>query len=236
MHEQNLLAETLPEHLGFIIDGNRRWAKEHGLPAYEGHLAGYTALKDIVIYTLGRGVKYVSLYAFSTENWKRDAGEVSNLMKLTIRVATTDIKELIEHNIRVRFLGIKEGLSDKVIAAMENAEQQTKHLTGGTALVCFNYGGHREIADAARKCLEDGLSPAEITEQAIAERLYAPDIPPVDMVVRTSGEKRISNFMLWRVAYSEFMFLDKYWPIMTKTDVEAIIKEYSRRQRRFGGN
>jgi undecaprenyl diphosphate synthase len=227
---------TIPKHLGFIIDGNRRWAKEHGLPTYEGHMAGYIALKDVLYEAIDQGVKYASIYTFSTENWKRAEEEVSYLLKMTVRMLKADLHELIDRGIRFRHLGTKEGLPPKVVQVLEDAEEQTKDLTSGMLCACFNYGGQREIVDAARKCVEDGLKPDEITEQAIAERLYAPDVPPVDMMVRTSGEQRISNFMLWRVAYSELMFLDKFWPAMTKEDVTAIIKEYGRRNRRFGGN
>lgn len=234
--QQNTAELVIPTHLGFIVDGNRRWAKAHGLPTYEGHLAGYGVIKDIVIASIESGVKYVSLYAFSTENWKRDDSEVSKLMALMIRLSTTELKELKEHQIRVKFLGIKEGLNDKVLAAMEKIEQETAHLTAGTALLCFNYGGQREIADAAKRCVEDGLKPEQINEQAIADRLYSPEVPPADIIVRTSGEKRLSNFMLWRAAYSEFIFLDKFWPDMTKADIQEIIKEYNKRNRRFGGN
>lgn len=233
--EQNIPV-VVPTHLGFIVDGNRRWAKKHGLPTYEGHLAGYNALKDVLYASIEEGVKIASVYAFSTENWKRAEEEISHLMRLVLRMVQSDLQELIDRGIRFRHLGSKQGLPDKVIAALENAEEKTKHLTSGTVCACFNYGGHREIVDAMRQCIEDGLEPEEIDEQAIASRLYAPDLPVVDMVVRTSNEKRLSNFMLWRVAYSELMFLEKFWPEMTKADVKDIIKEYSKRNRRFGGN
>lgn len=226
--------ETLPKHIGYIVDGNRRWAKQHGLPAYEGHLSGYDALKNVVNATIDAGVPFVSIYAFSTENWKRGKGEVSKLMHLAHMVAQRDVKEYIENGIRIRFLGCEEGLSDQLIKDMARTEESTKQGTRGTIAVCFNYGGQKEIADAARKCLEDGLSAEEITEEALEQRLYQPDIPPVDLVVRTSGEHRLSNFMLWRAAYSEFLFLEKYWPDMTGNDVTDIIEEYSQRNRRYG--
>jgi undecaprenyl diphosphate synthase len=157
-------------------------------------------------------------------------------MKLTLRMVQSDLHEFIERGIRFRHLGSKVGLPEKVVAAFNEAEEKTKDLTNGVVCACFNYGGQREIVDAARKCVEDGLSANEITEEAIAARLYAPEIPPVDMMVRSSGEQRISNFMLWRIAYSELMFIDKFWPAMTKDDVTTIIEEYSKRNRRFGGN
>lgn len=225
---------TIPKHIGFILDGNRRWAKKHSLPEFDGHLAGYNALKEVLQGAYDKGVQYVSIYAFSTENWQRDTSEVSNLMRLTVHAVMSDLKTLVKDQVRVRFLGRRDGLGGKVLAAIEKAEEATKHFTRSTLAVCFNYGGQEEIAHAARKCVEDGLAPHEITEQAIAERLYAPDVPPVDIVVRTSGEQRLSNFMLWRVAYSELYFLQKYWPEMTKHDITDIIEEYNRRQRRFG--
>jgi undecaprenyl diphosphate synthase len=226
---------NIPKHLGYIVDGNRRWAKKHGLPTYEGHLAGKKNLEDVVFETINAGVPYVSLYLFSTENWKRSEKEVSFLMKLVTSVVKDDLKRIIEKGIRVRHIGSRERLSKGVLKAIDEAEEKTRHLTKGTIGLCFNYGGHQEIADAAKKCIEDGLKPEEITEEALSRRLYAPDIPPVDLVVRTSGEQRISNFMLWRAAYSEMLFVDKFWPDMTKQDVHDIIEEYNRRSRRFGG-
>lgn len=226
---------VIPRHVGFILDGNRRWAKKHSIPEYDGHLAGYNALRDVMDACFEQDIKCVSIYAFSSENWKRDTKEVSGLMKLALQAITRDLKRLIDRNVRVRILGRREGISAKLLDGFEKCEEKTRHLTGGTLAVCFNYGGQQEIVDAARKCVQDGLAPDEINETAIASRLYAADLPPLDLVVRTSGEQRLSNFMLWRAAYSEFLFLEKFWPEMTKDDVIAIIEEYSKRQRRFGG-
>lgn len=226
--------QVIPVHVGYILDGNRRWARKHSLPEFDGHLAGYNALTEVLEATFEKGVKFVSIYVFSTENWKRDKEEVSNLMKLAARAITTDLKRFIKSGIRVRFVGRRDGIGAKLLDAVDKAEEATRDLSKGTVLVCFNYGGQQEIADAARRCVEDGLKPEQVDEAAIAERLYAPDAPPVDLVVRSSGEQRISNFMLWRVAYSEFLFVEKYWPDMTKQDVTDIIREYNRRQRRFG--
>jgi undecaprenyl diphosphate synthase len=225
---------TVPTHLGFILDGNRRWAKKHGLPTYEGHLAGYHALKDVIIKAADAGVKFVSIYAFSTENWKRSAEEVNGLMGLAMRVFKTDIKELVEKQIKVRILGAREDIPPKLLKAMEKVEETSKHFTRTTVAVCFNYGGQREIADAVNACIKEGAT--EVTEQSIRSHLYFADIPDIDMVVRTSGEERISNFMLWRVAYSEFYFIDKLWPDMRPSDVDDIIKVYNQRNRRFGGS
>jgi undecaprenyl diphosphate synthase len=225
----------MPQHVGYIVDGNRRWAKSHGLPSYEGHLAGYNALKDVVVETVRLGVPYVSFYAFSTENWKRGEGETGKLMKLTHQVMKSDLKDVMEQGIRIRFMGIPDGLTEQIIDDMRQTEEASRGGTMGTVLVCFNYGGQREVADAAAQCVRDGLTPDQVTEAAIAERLYAPDVPPVDVVVRTSGEQRLSNFMMWRTAYSEFIFLDKYWPDMRESDVAGILDTYTQRKRRFGG-
>lgn len=225
----------VPTHLGFILDGNRRWAKLHSLPEYDGHLAGYNALREVVKGCAEAGVKFVSIYAFSHENWKRDKKEVAGLMRLALHAIASDTKSLIKNGVRTRFLGRREGISGKLLAAIEKVEAATRSQTRCTLAVCFSYGGQQELVDAMRQCAKDGLPPEAIDEQAVASRLYAPDIPPIDMIVRTSGEQRLSNFMLWRSAYSEFLFLQKYWPDMTKEDVAGIIEEYGRRTRRFGG-
>ena len=224
----------VPKHVGYIVDGNRRWAKAHGLPSYEGHLAGYNALKEVGLATLAAGVEYMSAYVFSTENWKRSTDEVKKLMGLTLKVLSADVPEFNKHNVRLKVVGSREGVDPKIVKAIEKAEEATAGNTGGEFALCFNYGGQREIVDAVKKLVQDGVAAEDITEERIAENLYAPGVPPIDIVVRTSGEQRLSNFMLWRSAYSEFLFLDKNWPEMTKDDVTAIIKEYANRQRRFG--
>lgn len=226
---------AIPKHIGYIIDGNRRWAKQHGLPTYEGHLAGYNALKEVGLATLAEGVKYISAYVFSTENWKRSADEVKKLMGLVLKLVSSDVPIFNEHNVQLKVLGSREHVDAKIAKAIDAAEAATAHNTGGVFALCFNYGGQLEITDAVKKIVQSGISANEVTEDLIAQNLYAPEVPPIDMVVRTSGEQRLSNFMLWRSAYSEFLFLDKNWPEMTKDDVHSIIEEYSRRSRRFGG-
>lgn len=227
--------QAVPRHVGFIVDGNRRWAKTHGLPAYEGHLAGYNVLQDVLLALLDQGVQYVSLYAFSTENWKRSEDEVSRLMKLLIRIIKNDLGIFIDKNVRLRVIGSREGLSDNVVRAIEDAERRTAQLAGGEVILCFNYGGQAEIVDAVKKIVQSGVGADEITPELVAANLYAPEVPPCDIIVRTSGEQRLSGFMLWRAAYSEFMFLGKNWPDMTNSDVHDILEEYARRNRRFGG-
>lgn len=224
----------VPVHVGYIVDGNRRWAKEHGLPAYEGHLAGYNALKDIAIATLDAGAKYMSAYVFSTENWQRSADEVKWLLGLVLRLVTSDVPEFNRYNVRLKVLGSTENVPSKLLKAIATAEEATAKNDGGEFLLCFNYGGQLEITDAVKKVVRSGVDAEEVTPELIAKNLYAPEVPPVDVIVRTSGEQRLSNFMLWRAAYSEYIFLDKNWPDMTKDDVATIMKEYAKRQRRFG--
>ncbi len=225
----------IPQHIGFIVDGNRRWAKQHGLPTYEGHLAGYNALKDVLLAALEQGVQYASAYVFSTENWKRTEEEVGHLMGLLLKVLESDVPIFVEKNVRLRVIGSRQRLSETLNKAIDRAEERTKDLTGGELLLCLNYGGHLEIADAVKKIVQSGVYADEVTPEMIAENLYAPEVPPCDVIVRTSGEQRLSNFMLWRAAYSEFIFLEKNWPDMRKEDVLDILEEYKKRNRRFGG-
>lgn len=226
---------TVPKHIGYIVDGNRRWAKKHGLPAYEGHLAGYNVLKDIVIDTINAGVEYVSVYIFSTENWKRSEEEVSKLMGLVLKLLTSDLPILDDNNIKLRVLGSRDRLSDRIIKAIDEAELRTAGNTAGTLALCFNYGGQLEIVDAVKKIIESGVSADAVNADLVSQNLYAPEVPPLDLVVRTSGEQRLSNFMLWRVAYSEIMFIEKTWPDITKDEIANIISDFSKRSRRFGG-
>lgn len=205
------------------------------MPGYEGHLAGYNALHDVLIETLKRGVKYASAYVFSTENWKRTEEEISHLMKLLMRIMKSDLKIFEENNIRLRVIGTLDGLSDEIVKAIADAQEKTKDFDGGELLLCLNYGGQLEIADAVKKIVASGTKAGDITPELISENIYAPEVPPCDLIVRTSGEQRLSNFMLWRAAYSELMFIEKTWPEMTPQDVTDILEEYAKRQRRFGG-
>ena len=213
MSEQTI---NLPKHVGYIVDGNRRWAKKHGLPAYEGHLAGYNAIQDVARATFDSGVEYMSAYIFSTENWKRSENEVKALMGLVLKLFTSDLHIFNEENIRLRVLGSKDRVNERIRKAIVEAEEATKNNTRGTLALCFNYGGQLEIADAVKKFVQAGGDASSITVEDIASNLYAPDIPPVDLIIRTSGEQRLSNFMLYRAAYSELMFVPKPWPDITK--------------------
>ncbi len=225
----------LPTHVGYIVDGNRRWAKARRLPGFEGHRAGYHALEDVLLETIHSGVFYVSAYVFSTENWKRSEKEVGKLMGLLLRVLKTDAHIFVENNVKMRVLGSRSGLSSQILKAIDETEELTKGMTGGEILLCLNYGGQQEIVDAVKAIIENGVAKDDVTPEMIQQYLYAPDVPPCDLIVRTSGEQRLSNFMLWRSAYSELFFIDTLWPDMTKQDVTAILNEYTRRKRRFGG-
>ncbi len=227
---------TPPKHVGFILDGNRRWAESQGIPALDGHKKGYENLKDIAKYAFEQGVEYVSAYVFSTENWKRSAEEVDYLMKLLIWVSKHEIKELDKRNIKVQFLGEKVPLSKSVLDSMASAEERTKSNTGGTLILCLNYGGKLEIASAVNAILSENPGITSVTPDQIEQHLYKPEIPAVDLVIRTSGEQRISNFMLWRAAYSELYFVQKHWPAFTTEDLQVALDEFASRDRRFGGD
>ena len=230
-----MLDSDAPRHIGYIVDGNRRWAKQYGLPAYEGHLAGYNAIKDIAEATFDAGVEYMSAYVFSTENWKRSQDEVGKLMKLVLRLLTDDLPEFDKRNVRLLVLGSREGVDSKIVEAIDKAESHTANNSGGTLCLCFNYGGQLELVDAYKRIANSGINVDDITVDTITANLYTPEVPPIDLVVRTSGEQRLSNFMLWRSAYSELLFVDKNWPDMTADDVADILLEYKSRKRRFGG-
>lgn len=229
------MKDTIPIHVGYILDGNRRWAKQYGLPAYEGHLAGYNALHEVIEATSDAGVKYISLYTFSTQNWTRAAEEVKGIMSLIRRLFKSDIKRLVKDDYRVVVLGSREGVPADIAKYIDEAQERSKNGNKATLAICFNYGGQEEIVCAARQLIEQKMSAAEVTLESFAAAIDHPEVPPCDLIVRTSGELRLSDFMLWRAAYSEFIFLEKFWPEMTKQDVTDILKEYTRRKRRFGG-
>lgn len=225
----------IPTHIGFILDGNRRWARQHGLPIYEGHLAGYNALKEVIAATADAGVRYISFYSFSTQNWNRAEDEVNGIMSLIRRLFKSDVKQLVKEGYKVVVLGSRDRLPADIVTMIDQAEEVSRDGARATLAMCFNYGGQEEIVRAAQRLIEQGVAAEDITLESFAGAIDHPDIPPCDLIVRTSGEQRLSDFMLWRSAYSEFLFLDKFWPEMTKDDVTAILEEYSVRQRRFGG-
>lgn len=219
------------EHLGIIADGNRRWAKAQGLPKIEGHRRGLKVIEELVAAAGKAEIPFVTFYVFSTENWGREEAEVSYIMKLAETKIMKMAQKMAENNIRLLILGTRGAVNPTLTSLGEKAEKITADCTGTTVCFCFNYGGEQEIADAANIALEaDG----EITPETIRKHLYHPEVPDLDMVVRTSGEERLSGFMLWRSAYAEFLFLKKYFPEMTGEDIPAILAEYEKRERRFG--
>lgn len=229
-------SSQMPKHLGVILDGNRRWARAQGLPTLEGHRKGAEVFKEIALAAFDRGVQHISAYIFSTENWSRSEEEVGYLMNLVIKVTESQLDAFHKAGIRIVILGQRQGLSKKVLAAIERTEEKTKDNSRGTLALCFNYGGQQEIADAVRMIVERGTAPDEITPEIIEAALYHPEIPPVDLLIRTSGEQRLSGFMLYRAAYAELYFTDKHWPAFTIDDLDAALADYAGRDRRFGGN
>lgn len=230
------MTETIPKHLGLVIDGNRRWARERNLPTLEGHRVGLENFKELARFAFNSGVQYVSAYVFSTENWDRTKEEVDYLMGLVVKTLKKEMKSLIKENIKIVILGDRsdEKVPKKVADAIREVEEASKNKTGGTLAFCFNYGGLQEIADAIKQIVKKGIDASNISKQTLLENLYHPEIPPVDFMVRTSGEERISNFMLPRLAYAELYFSKKYWPDFTEKDLEVALEDYANRQRRHG--
>ncbi|MBR3228859.1 di-trans,poly-cis-decaprenylcistransferase [Candidatus Saccharibacteria bacterium] len=218
-------------HLGIIADGNRRWAKENGLPKIEGHRHGLKTIETLVAAAAKAEIPYITFYVFSTENWGREKAEVSYIMKMAETKIIKMAEKMAKNNIRLLILGTRGKVNPTLTSLGEKAEAITVDCTGTTVCFCFNYGGEQEIADAANIALE---AEGKITPETIRKHLYHPEVPDLDMVVRTSGEERISGFMLWRSAYAEFMFIKKYFPEMTAEDIKIILKEYEKRNRRFG--
>lgn len=224
----------VPTHLGLILDGNRRWARERGLPVIAGHREGYQALRSICSAALRHGVRYVSAYVFSTENWNRDRDEVHQLLGLLKWILKHEIKKVHEEGIRVRVIGSKLRIGHALVKAIHDAEELTKDNERGTLLLCLDYGGQQEIVDAVKRIAESGYDLEKITPELISKFLYAPDVPPPDLVIRTSGEHRTSNFLVWESVYSELLFDKVNWPDFDEKHLEAALQEYSNRQRRFG--
>jgi undecaprenyl diphosphate synthase len=225
---------TVPRHLGLILDGNRRWAQAHGKTTIEGHRQGYNNLKEIADEAFESGVEYVSAYVFSSENWQRSTSEIKDLIKLFVWVAKHEVDNLSKHGIRLRTIGSKVRVGKALVKAIHDAEEKTKDNQRGTLLVCLDYGGQQEIVDAMKRIMETGVPAEQITPELISRHLYAPDVPPVDLIIRTSGEQRLSNFMLWEGAYSELMFTHTTWPDFTKQELRSMLATYSERQRRYG--
>lgn len=222
---------ALPRHLGIIMDGNRRWAKTHNLPAFEGHRRGAQTLKNIALAAKRKGIKTLTFFCFSTENWQRSKSEVDYLMDLIHEMFATRMNELQKEQIKITVIGQKDKLPEKVSKEIDIVEEETKRNAGMTLNLALSYGGRAEIVDAVKKIIKSGIDPEKITEETVKENLWTSD---VDLIVRTGGEQRLSGFLLWQSAYSEFLFINKYWPEFSEADLDAALSEYASRQRRFG--
>ena len=231
--------ENLPEHIAIIMDGNRRWAKENNLDTASGHKEGAENLKRIAKFANKIGIKYLTVYAFSTENWKRTKEEVGAIMKL-LKFYILDFFKSYDNNIKVRVIGRIDDLPKDIYSEIKKVEEKTKNNTGLVLNIAFNYGGRDEITTATKKIAEKvkngELNIEDITEELISNNLYTAGQPDPDLLIRTSGEERISNFLTWQISYSEFVFTDKYWPAFSNQDLLETIAIYQKRTRRFGGN
>lgn len=227
-----------PRHVGIIMDGNGRWAAARGLPRFEGHRRGVEALRRAVRAAIDLKISYLTVYSFSAENWSRPLEEVQSLMGLLHRFIRNDLAELHANNVRVRVIGVRDGLSPDIAELLREAEQVTQANTGLTLVVAFNYGARQEIVAAVRRLAKMAaagqLSPEAIDVETISAHLETADIPDPDLIIRTSGEQRLSNFLLWQAAYAEFVFLPILWPDFDRAAMIAALQEYAHRERRFG--
>jgi undecaprenyl diphosphate synthase len=232
--------ERLPQHVAIVMDGNGRWARQRGLPRTSGHEAGEEALYDVVLGALEIGLQHLTVYAFSTENWKRPASEVRFLLNFNRTLLRKRRDELHDREVRVRFLGRREDwrIPKSVLRDMEEAEQLTRHNSKMTLTIAFNYGGQTEIVDAVKKLVADReagkLKGRRIGAESISSRLYHPETPDPDLLIRTGGEMRISNFLVWQAAYAELWFTPVYWPDFDRENLYEAIRDYQKRDRRFG--
>lgn len=228
-----------PQHIAIIMDGNGRWAKKRGLPRNAGHAAGAETFRKIASYCRTLGVKYLTVYAFSTENWRRSEEEIGGIMKLLYNYLQEALRDMEKHQVRLKFFGDLSRLSPDLKKLCLDAEQRSQNFTDVQVNFCFNYGGRDEIVNAAKRFAQDVASglkdPATLTEDMFSGYLYSANIPDPELIIRPSGEMRISNFLLWQSAYSEFVYMDVLWPDFTPKDLDEAIEQYHRRSRRFGG-
>ncbi len=225
---------TLPNHIAIIMDGNGRWAKKRSLPRTAGHIAGAKTFKSIARYCNKIGLKYLTVYAFSTENWKRPEDEVKNIMNL-LRDYLRDAENFKDENIKVNFLGDRTPLDEDIKALMIKNEEGSKNATGLTLNIAINYGGRDEITTAVKNIINSGIKAEAVTEELISQNLYTKGMPDPDFIIRPSGEYRLSNYLIWQSAYAEYWFSDILWPDFTPKHLEKAIDEYNHRNRRFGG-
>ena len=225
------MTKNIPYHLGIILDGNRRWAKERGLPAFEGHKRGLEVVKNVIKWCKEKGIKILTLFVFSTENWKRTKIEVNFLMKLAKFAINDNLEELRKEGVKIRVIGQREKLPIFLKKAILKAEELTKNNEGMVLNFALSYGGRAEIIEAIKNIIEKKIAVEKINEDVVKENLWTSD---VDLIIRTGKEQRLSNFLLWQAAYSELYFSPKYWPDFTKEDLDKALTDYSNRQRRLG--
>lgn len=233
MTEDNKGSKNFPRHVAIVMDGNGRWARKRHLPRVIGHQAGMKALERTIDDAKELGIRYLSVYAFSTENWKRAHSEVEGLMGLFRYYLKGKIEKMHKRGARIRFVGRMDVFPDDIRATVEMAEEMTRDNKDIDVVVCANYGGRQEILDAAQKLIQNSHS-GELTEEAFRQYLYAPDVPDPDLLIRTGGELRISNFWLWESAYTEYYFSDLYWPDFDRAELERAIESFAERERRYG--
>lgn len=231
---RQIVKDTNLSHIAIIMDGNRRWAKDRNLPTAVGHKKGVEALKNTLRACNDFGVKYLTVYAFSTENWNRKKEEVDFLMNLVAVTLTNELEEMHKENIQIHFIGDISGLSTNLQKILKNAEEKTKNNTGVSLQIALNYGSRAEITTAIKKIVESKVSADKITEELVNSYLYTRNIPDPDLLIRTGGEKRISNYLLWQIAYSEILVLKEFWPEFDKKLLADSIIEFKKRQRRYG--
>ena len=229
-----IVKETNLQHIAIIMDGNRRWAKEKNLPSAMGHKKGVDALKSTLRACKDFGIKYLTVYAFSTENWNRKKEEVDFLMELLAITLTNELAEMHSEGVVISFIGDIKKLSPKLQKILNNSVETTKNNTGVHLQIAFNYGARDEIVHAVKSIVEQGIKPENITEELISQNLYTKGIPDPDLLIRTGGEKRISNYLLWQIAYSEILVTKQYWPEFDKNSLADAVEEFHSRQRRFG--
>ena len=229
----------IPQHVAIILDGNGRWAKSRKLPRTQGHLEGVKRVDETIETCIKLGIKVLTIYVFSTENWNRPKNEVSMLIHTLVVVLNRKVKKMHESGVRLQFIGRRQGVPDQVTKGFEEATQLTKNNTKLTVNVAFNYGGRTEILDAVAKVVEDVQSgkvkQEQITEDSFSQYLYTKGLPDPDLLIRTSGEKRISNFLLWQLSYAEFYFTEKFWPDFDEAEFRKAIEDFQNRERRYGG-
>ncbi|HEY8830211.1 MAG TPA: polyprenyl diphosphate synthase [Candidatus Limnocylindria bacterium] len=228
------MAAAVPRHIAIVMDGNRRWARGRHLPVIAGHRQGVETIRRTVRAARDRGVEFVTLYSFSTENWKRDPDEVGGLMKLLEETIRRETPTLVQDGVRLRIIGRLQELSEGVRRAIDEAARATDAGKNGTMTIAFNYGGRAEIVDAVKQLVRDAVPVDGVDEAAIASRLYAPEHPDPDLLIRTGGELRVSNFLLWEVAYAEMWATDVLWPDFAVEHLDQALASYARRERRYG--